>query len=279
MKDFGPIKNLIGSKLTEADLACVDCYVRPQLGIFIPTAGECGYAAKQGHSHPSYMIVISFEHMSDRQTRYLASITSPHIPHSDKAGLNYYCLLIEKCYFEKRYLMYAENIPAFDGHQFEICSDILKALNTFVFEYSKSMPNSDITLDAQAEIITHWIIRSIMGETFDMRAVSSDYSVARAQHYIEQHYSENITVSKLAALSYVSCSCFNRKFKKETGITPIEYLIEIRLERAKTMLKRKTISVTEIAMKCGFGSSAHFSSCFQNRVGISPTEYRDKYIG
>ena len=45
------------------------------------------------------------------------------------------------------------------------------------------MPHVDVTLDAQAEIITHWIIRSLLGETLDMRAVSSDYSVARAQHY------------------------------------------------------------------------------------------------
>ncbi len=174
--------------------------------------------------------------------------------------------------------MYDDNIPCFDGRSFEICSDILKALNTFVFEYGKSMLNSDITLDAQAEVITHWIIRSIMGETLDMRAVSSDYSVARAQHYMEQHFSENITVAKLAAPGYVSQSCFNRRFKKETGITPIEYLIGVRLERAKTMLKRKKISVTEIAMRCGFGSSAHFSSCFQSRLGISPSEYREKYI-
>ena len=278
MKDLDIIQNLIGTGVTENDLAYVDCYVRPQLGIFIPTAGECGYAAKSGHSHPSYMIVISFEPSSDRQTHYRAEITSPELPHSDKTGFHYYCLLIEKSYFEKRYLMYVGDIPVFSGQPFEICSDILKALNTFVFEYGKSMPNSDITLDAQAEIITHWIIRSIMGETFDMRAVSSDYSVARAQHYMEQHYFENITVSKLASLGCVSVSCFNRRFKKETGITPIEYLIEIRLERAKTMLKRKNISVTEIAMRCGFGSSAHFSTCFQSRMGISPTEYRDKYM-
>ncbi|MGN1106200.1 MAG: hypothetical protein ACI4RH_06070, partial [Huintestinicola sp.] len=186
MKNFEIIKDLIGSKLTEPDLACVDSYVRPQLGIFIPTSGQCGYAAKPGHSHPSYMIVISFEYTDDRQTHYPAKITSPDIPHSDKTGIHYYCLMIEKDYFEKRYLMYSESIPKYNSHSFEICSDILKALNTFVFEYSKAMPHSDITLDAQAEIITHWIIRSILGETFDMRAISSDYSVARAQHYMEQ---------------------------------------------------------------------------------------------
>jgi len=95
---------------------------------------------------------------------------------------------------------------------------VLKALNTFAFEYSKSMPHADVTLDAQAEIITHWIIRSLLGETLDMRAVSSDYSVARAQHYMEQHYMEPITVSKLAALGYVSASAFQHKFKQATGV-------------------------------------------------------------
>lgn len=155
MKDFGIIKNLIGNDVTENALAYIDCYVRPQLEIFIPTAGECGYAAKPGHSHPSYMIVILFNQASDRQLHYCAEITSPTVPHSDKNGARYYCLLIEKSYFEKRYMMYSENVPYFDWQTFEICSDILKALNTFVFEYGKSMPDSDITLDAQAEIITH----------------------------------------------------------------------------------------------------------------------------
>ena len=139
------------------------------------------------------------------------------------------------------------------------------------------MMNSDITLEAQIEIITHWLIRSIFGETLDMRAVSSDYSLARAQHYMEQHYMENITVEKLANLGYMSKTTFNRHFKSELGITPIEYLIEIRIKMAKLMLKRKENPMTEIALRCGFGSSAHFSSCFQQHVGLTPSEYRDKY--
>ena len=138
------------------------------------------------------------------------------------------------------------------------------------------MMNSDITLDAQTEIITHWLIRSIFGETLDMRAVSEDYSVARAQHYMEQHYMENVTVSKLAELGYVSPSAFNRRFKKEIGITPIEYLIEIRIKRAKVMLKRRDISITDIAMRCGFNSGAHFATCFRKHVGITPAEYRER---
>lgn len=277
IKDFEIIKQLIGASVTKEELKYVDCYVRPQFGLFIPIAGSCGYASRSNHIHPSYMIVICFEESTEKKFHYHAEITSPEIPHNDKTGQHYYCLLIAKDYFERCYRMYSDSLPVFREHTFEMCSDILKTVNTFAFEYSKSMINSDITLDANAEIITHWIIRSIFGETLDMRAVSNDYSVARAQHYMEQHYAENITVSRLAELGYVSPSCFNRRFKKETGITPIEYLIEIRIKRAKTLLRRKDIPITDIAMRCGFGSSAHFSSCFQSRTGVTPTEYRDKF--
>ncbi len=276
MKDFDLIAALVGG-VSKNDLEGVDCYVRPQLGMFIPTSDRCSFMTGEDHTHPSYMIVIYFEQTHDRQTHYRAEITSPDVCCGDKSGLHYYCLMIDRGYFEKRYLMYSESVPVYKETPFEICSDILRALNTFAFEYSKSMMNSEITLDAQTEIITHWIIRSIFGETLDLRAVSSDYSVARAQHFMEQHFAEHITVSKLAALGHVSPSCFNRRFKKEIGITPIEYLIEIRIERSKTLLRRKNIPVTEIAMRCGFGSNAHFSTCFQARLGISPSEYRDKY--
>lgn len=275
MKDLDIIKQLTDNILTEGDILNFDCYVRPQLGIFIPTTEFCSDVIRINSN--SYTIVIYFEQSTDKQTHYYAQITSPDVEHICKKGLHYYCLMIEKDYFEKRYKMYADDIPVFNEKSFEMCGDILKALNTFAFEYSKGMLNSDITLDAQSEIITHWIIRSVFGETLDMRAVSYDYSVARAQHYMEQHYMDNITVSKLSALGYVSPSSFNRRFKKEVGITPIEYLIEIRIKRAKILLRRKNIPVTEVAMRCGFGSNAHFSSCFLSRVGISPSEYRDKY--
>lgn len=269
------IKNLAGD-MTEFDLAGYDCYVRDKFGIFIPIFENAKmHSAK--HKHPAYEIIIHFDMDSEKPRHYWAEITSPDILHDKHRSMHCYTILIEKEYFEKRFLMYAQEVPVLNGKKFEFCSDILKALNTFVFEYSKSMMHSDITLDAQTEIITHWLIRSIFGETLDMRAVSSDYSVARAQHYMEQHYMDNITVEKLANLGYMSKTSFNRHFKKETGVTPIEYLIEVRIKMAKLMLKRKENQMTDIAMRCGFGSSAHFSSCFQKNVGLTPSEYRDKY--
>lgn len=275
MDNSSLFNNLVGD-VDDFDVSMFDCYVRDKFGIFIPIFDNI---EKQyiSHKHPAYEIVINFDMDSDKPKHYWAEITSPDIIHNKNQKMHSYTLFIEKEYFERRFLMYAENVPVFKGKKFEFCLDILKALNTFVFEYSKSMMNSDITLEAQTEIITHWLIRSIFGETLDMRAVSSDYSLARAQHYIEQHYMDNITVEKLASLGYMSKTSFNRHFKKEIGVTPIEYLIEVRIKMAKLMLKRKENQMTDIAMRCGFGSSAHFSSCFQKHVGLSPSEYRDKY--
>ena len=269
------IKHLVGD-VAGFDLSTYDCYARDKFGVFIPIF-EDAEGESINHKHPSYEIIINFDMDSDKPKHYWAEITSPNVLHNKNQSMHCYLLFIEKEYFEKRFLMYEEEIPVFERKQFEFCSDILKALNTYVFEYSKSMMNSDITLEAQTEIITHWLIRSIFGETLDMRAVSSDYSLARAQHYMELHYMDNITVEKLANLGYMSKTSFNRHFKKEIGIAPIEYLIEIRIKMAKLMLKRKENQITDIAMRCGFGSGAHFSSCFQKHIGMTPSEYRDKY--
>jgi AraC-like DNA-binding protein len=288
MKDFDLIKSLLDDTVSEDDLKHVDCYVHNKMGLFIPSTGACQYAIKANHTHPSYMFIIVFSldsvniepSIEIKENHYFACALSPNIPHQEpkEQFSHYYCILIDKVYFEEQYKMYSDEKPNFNWKQFAICHDILKALNTFAFEYSKKMQNADITLEAHTTIITHWLIRSILGENYDMRAISSNYAVARAEHYIEQHYSEIITVRQLAELGNMSVSSFNRTFRKETNLTPIEYLIEVRIEKSKKLLRRKEIPITEIAISCGFNSSSHFSSSFSRLSNITPTEYRNAYI-
>ena len=284
-KNFELVKSLVGDTVTKEDLKYVDCYVHNKMGLFIPSRGPCKYAMRPFHGHPSYMITIIFsQSLSEikadiklKENHYFATILSPYILHGDRVLKDYYCVFINKQYFDEQYKMYTDEKPDFKFKQFSICNDILKNLNTFALEYSKKMKNSDITLDAQATIITHWIIRSMLGENYDMRSISSNYSVARAEHFIEQHYSENITVKDLADLVNMSVSSFNRIFKKETKLTPIEYLIETRIEKSKKLLIREEIPITEIAIRCGFNSSAHFSSSFSKIINKTPSEYRKYY--
>lgn len=286
MYSIDKIRSLVGDTVTEEDLKFVDCYVYDKVGIFIPSMGHCLYALKPQHTHPSYMFIISFDpatyngiNIEIPDNHYFCTVSSPLIKHQESSqdSHDYYCILIDKEYFESQYLLYASSVPEFNFLQFSLCHDILKTLNIFAFEANKEMKNSDITLAAQSTIITHWLIRSILKENYDMRTISSNYVIARTQHYIEQHLEESITVKTLASLANMSITHFNRIFKKELGMTPIDYLIDVRLTQAKKLLRRFDHSITDISLKCGFNSNAHFSSTFQKKIGITPTEYRNAY--
>lgn len=287
MRDLSRMKELIGESLIEGDLINVDCYVNPRLGLFIPSVGTCGYAQRTDHTHPSYMISILFGHdhfeinpeIEVKKDQNFSMILSPDIPHSDfsEEFNHYYCVLIDREYFEEQYKMYTDEGPHFDWRQFALPGEFIKTLNLFAFEYSRNMPNAEVTLEAYSTIITHGIIRSLLGTSQAVRSVSSHYAVARIQHYIEQHYSENITVSRLADQVHMSASSLNRIFKRELNLTPIKYLIQIRIEKSKTLLRRKDISITEIAAKCGFSSSAHLAADFKRLTNLTPRQYRDTY--
>jgi AraC-like DNA-binding protein len=67
---------------------------------------------------------------------------------------------------------------------------------------------------------------------------------------------------------------FCKWFKKATGMTLTEYVIRVRLEKAKTLLADPTVRISEVVFAAGFGSIPRFNSVFKRRVGMSPTEYR-----
>lgn len=102
MENFEQIRALIGWDVTEEDLKYVDCYVHKHMGIFIPSLGECGYAAKVNHTHPSYMFIITFSkdmpyrniNIDVKENQYFGQAVSPDIPHSDEIAIGYYYTLI-----------------------------------------------------------------------------------------------------------------------------------------------------------------------------------------
>ena len=94
-----------------------------------------------------------------------------------------------------------------------------------------------------------------------------------ASDYMEQHYKEKITVEELAAQSGYSASHFARQFAKVYGISPIQYLNEIRILHAKNLLRTEQYSMAEIAQKCGFSNVYYFSRCFKQLTGIPPTKW------
>lgn len=98
----------------------------------------------------------------------------------------------------------------------------------------------------------------------------------RARDLIDREYAEPLEVAALARAALMSTAHFSRRFRAAYGETPYAYLMTRRIERAKALLRRGEMSVTEVCMAVGCTSLGSFSARFTELVGETPTAYRDR---
>ncbi|MBB3111336.1 AraC-like DNA-binding protein [Paenibacillus phyllosphaerae] len=112
-----------------------------------------------------------------------------------------------------------------------------------------------------------------------MEAVSEekDWLDACLQH-MATHYAEGITVEDIARFTGMHRSHFSSKFKHRMGMSPREYLIKLRMDRAGEMLQNRTLSVTEISLSLGYTDLYTFSRAFGTYHGMSPSSYRNRLL-
>lgn len=96
--------------------------------------------------------------------------------------------------------------------------------------------------------------------------------------FINEHFSEPLTLDMIAENSNLSPYHFTRIFTAETGFTPHQYLIATRLNSAKFLLRTPGTSIKEIAFSSGFNSESSFCSTFRKWEGVTPTEYRTRAL-
>jgi len=84
----------------------------------------------------------------------------------------------------------------------------------------------------------------------------------------------SLSLAEMAVAAGLSVTHFSRAFRRQTGITPHNYLVRRRMERAVSLLRHKRISVAEIADKAGFATSAHFVAAFRAAMGVTPAALR-----
>jgi len=95
--------------------------------------------------------------------------------------------------------------------------------------------------------------------------------------YIENHFTQELSIDFLADKANMSTRSFSRAFRSQYQSAPLDYILQLRINRAKNLLKHSGKSITDIAYECGFQDSSYFSRMFRKRVGQSPAEYR-KYF-
>jgi len=98
----------------------------------------------------------------------------------------------------------------------------------------------------------------------------------RARDLIDREYARPLDVAELARAALMSTAHFSRQFRATYGETPYAYLMTRRIERAKLLLRRGELTVTEVCLEVGCTSLGSFSARFTELVGETPTAYRDR---
>lgn len=283
------IQNLVGD-ITESDLKYVDYYISEHFGIFIPSVGCCEYAIKLNHTHPSYSFVLSFSEdlsifkpeIKLKPKHYSMAALSPNIPHEEKLNetfIRYIALFISKEFYEKEYLIYSNKKPnEYIWKQFLIDYDIMIYLKKFMSEYDNKTCGYKNILESLSLLITNQLIRSLLNVNVATEVITDKIEMNRVVEYMHQHYGKKLSNLQLAKIANMSESHFIRVFKKETNMSPIEYLVRLRIDKAKKLLKSASKNITEISLMCGFNSPSHFSSSFVQHENITPSEFQSMYL-
>ena len=101
----------------------------------------------------------------------------------------------------------------------------------------------------------------------------------RIKELVHAKIEDDLSLDEMAQSVGLSTAHFARMFRKSTGETPHQFVLRQRVERAKAMLRAPDASVFDVAMTCGFKTSQHFAQVFRDFCRVSPTEYRQDFLG
>lgn len=102
----------------------------------------------------------------------------------------------------------------------------------------------------------------------------SDRALVKVTEYINEHLSQGIKLEDLASEIGITQFHFSRLFKKSTGMSPHQYVMQQRIEKAKQLLKKANLPISNIALDCGFNSQSHLGKYFRAITGMTPKAYR-----
>lgn len=122
------------------------------------------------------------------------------------------------------------------------------------------------------------LARCAVGERSAMTSARVDHAVARAVRHLAEHHAEAVDMEQLARDLGVAYSHFRRAFRRQTGLPPWKYVIQLRLNRARRLLVSGDATLEDIATRVGFGSAFHLSHAFKKSYGIAPDPWRRKQV-
>lgn len=119
------------------------------------------------------------------------------------------------------------------------------------------------------------LVRRRLHDT-DSTDTNTRAEISAAQAYFSEHYREPIDIGVYAAERHFTVGWFIHEFRRYVGVTPLQYVIDLRVARARELLAHSDCPVAQVASLVGYDNPLYFSRIFRARMGISPLQYRKK---
>lgn len=245
------------------------------------------------HSHPFselfYVVSGSGFFLADGKEFPVAKndlvIINPHVAHTEISSnpdpLVYIVLGIEGLSFS-----FEQGVAAVPEHASDECgvhkyglksSNIYAYLNIMLEEITKKSDNYELVCQNLLEVLLICILRNENLSIVSNSDSGLSRECAQIKNYLDSNYSKNISLDSLAAITHMNKYYLSHAFAKYTGISPINYLLQKRIQEGKSLLESTTYSIAEISTMLGFSSQSYFSQAFKKATGESPIQHRISY--
>ncbi|NLI13581.1 MAG: helix-turn-helix transcriptional regulator [Peptococcaceae bacterium] len=172
--------------------------------------------------------------------------------------------------------MYGKPQVTFSNDFIRVGKEVNLLLRWFMEECKNKQAGSCFILDALVTQLTITLLRQVKNSCSylaEKKVLSAKPNIERTIEYLHDSYRSHYSLQDVARIANMSPYHFIRLFKNQTGKTPYAYLLDIKIERAKELLRSKKYTVTEVCFLCGFNNVSHFATLFKRKVGVSPSEY------
>lgn len=276
-----PISNLDGGEQV------IDNYITSNIAIC--STNRLTNISHGIHSHNSYEFVICHvdipsividKKVIDRSNSTLFAI-NPMQEHGMALGMKGFSLTgihVDKAFVQEiSEEIYGSPHICFSNESFAVSHEINTLLSLFLEEIKYDRLGQRFAIENLSLLLVGNLIRQLK-HNFPSRPhnipEAKINNMQKVIDYINSNFNAGISCVEMSKLAKMDRFSFIRSFKAQTGKTPYEYLLDLKINKAKKMLKAGRHSITEISMICNFSSHSHFTSTFKRKTGISPSDYR-----
>ncbi len=198
---------------------------------------------------------------------------------NDAPSREYSAFSVNKEYLRDiAYQVTGKKFTSAEKPEYSFSPQLISTLRSFQYEIDTYHSQCPLMLESVSLQLAIQLIREINHNFNENKAVPDNNYIKRSIEYMEAYYNASISIEDICKAVYLSPYHFIRMFKEKTGMSPHEYLLSIRLRKAKELLEKGECNISELAVLCGFINQSHFSTVFKNYTGMPPSVYKKHFF-